>query len=88
MCYKIGPILPNDKTEEIRAEIDRDFGPQDENDYMYTNTNVKYSALPDKVPFVCGSFTGWRYRRMIDLEEFNERFDSRQDAVEIACDLG
>ena len=47
---------------------------------MYENTNVPYSELSDKVPFVCGSFTGWKYRRMLNLEEFNEKFEGRQDA--------
>ena len=55
---------------------------------MYENTNVKYSALENKVPFVCGSFTGWRYRRMFDIEFFNERYDTREDAFELACDKG
>ena len=27
MCYKLDPILSKDKIEEIRFEIDRDFGP-------------------------------------------------------------
>ena len=72
MCYKINPILPKDKTEEISFEIDRDFGPQEDADQMYENTNKKYNELPDQVPFICGSFTGWQYRRMIELEAFNE----------------
>ena len=45
MCYKLNPILSRDKTEEIRYEIDRDFGPQEDTDPMYENTNLKYSKL-------------------------------------------
>ena len=88
MCYKMNPILPKDKTEEIRFEIDREFGEQEESDVMYENGNVKYSSLADQVPLVCGSFTGWRYLRMLELEEFNERYEPRQDEFEIANDLG
>ena len=38
---------------------------------MYENTNIKYKKTENKVPFICGSFTGWRYRKMVSLEEFN-----------------
>ena len=84
MCYKLNPILSKGKTEEIRFEIDRDFGPQEAADLMHENTNVKYSQLDNQVPFVCGSFTGWRYRRMISLEDFNRRFEEYVDPFEIA----
>ena len=43
LCYKMTPIVLADKTEEIRFEIDRDFGEQDDPDLMYQNNNVKYS---------------------------------------------
>ena len=54
---------------------------------MYENTNVDYRQLPDQVPFVCGSFTGWRYKKMLSLEEFNEGFDERGDPFEMALSL-
>ena len=89
MCYKLNPILSKDKTDEIRFEIDRDFGEQEEKDAMYENTNLKYSKLENQVPFVCGSFTGWRYRRMIPLEDFNRSYDEEQeDPFDIACSQG
>ena len=71
MCYKLNPILSKDKTEEIRYEVDRDFIENETNELVYENTDVKYSQLDNQVPFICGSFTGWRYRRMISLEQFN-----------------
>ena len=85
MCYKLNPILSKDKTDEIRFEIDREFGQQEDTDIMYENTNQKYSQLENKVPFVCGSFTGWRYRKMIPLEDFNRQFGDEVDPFEIAC---
>ena len=45
MCYKLKPILSKEKTEEIRFEIDREYGPEEEGDLMHCNANVKYSAL-------------------------------------------
>ena len=88
MCYKLNPILPKDKTEQIRYEIDSDFGPSEDEDIMYTNGNLKYSALEDQVPYLCASFTGWRYMKMYELQKFNERFEERLDAFDIACSLG
>jgi len=88
MCYKLNPILSKEKTDEIRWEIDRDFGEQEDADLVYENTNVKYSQLENQTPFVCGSFTGWRYRKMISLEEFNRRFEEPVNAFDIACSQG
>ena len=90
MAYKLNPVLSKDKTEEIRYEIDREFGPQDINDLVHENTNVKYRDLANQVPFICGSFTGWRYRKMISLEEFNMSLDQEDpvDPFEIACSWG
>ena len=44
---------------------------------MYTNGNLKYSALEDQIPYLCASFTGWRYMKMYELSKFNERFEER-----------
>ena len=89
MCYKLDPVLSREKTEEVRFEIDRDFGPQDANDLIYHDTTVKYSQFENQVPFVCGSFTGWRYRKMIPLEDFNRGFETDPvDPFEIACSQG
>ena len=84
MCYKMNPVLSADQTEVIRYEVDKDFGPQDQNDLMYCNANLSYDNLEEQVPYLCGTFTGWRYRRMIELEEFNSRYEERQDAFELA----
>ena len=87
MCYKINPILPKDKAEKIRFEIDSDFGAGEEGDKMFENTNVDYNELPDKTPYLCGSFTGWRYFRMQSLEDFCAQFDERREPFKIACEL-
>ena len=44
-AYKLNPVLSKDKTEEIRFEIDRDFGPEEVNDLIYEDTSVKYSSF-------------------------------------------
>ena len=36
---------------------------------------MKYSEFDDRVPYLAGSFTGWRYMKMIDLEELNRSKD-------------
>lgn len=43
----MNPVLSADKTEEVRFEIDRDFGEEEEKDLMHENGNVKYSQLAD-----------------------------------------
>ena len=68
MCYKLNPVINKDKTEEIRFEIDREFGAEEDQDLLHVNGNLKYSALDNQVPYICGSFTGWRYRKMLSLE--------------------
>ena len=87
MAYKLNPVLGKEKTDEIRYEIDREFGPDEINDLIYENTNLKYKKLDDQVPFICGSFTGWRYRRMISLEQFNRELDPEEpvDPFDIAA---
>ncbi len=88
MAYKLNPILTKGKTEEIRWEIDREFGEQEDKDIVYENTNIKYSHQENQVPFVCGSFTGWRYRKMTLLEDFNRKYEEYVDPFDIATSQG
>ena len=89
MCYKLNPVLSKDRTEVIRYEVDRDFGPEEEKDLVYANGSVKYSQLDNQVPYICGSFTGWRYRKMLSLEHFNRSFEKEiVDPFEIAVSQG
>jgi hypothetical protein len=34
------------------------------------NGNLPYEKLEEKVPYLTGSFTGWRYKKMIPLHLF------------------
>ena len=38
--------------------------------------NLPYEQLENKSPYLCGSFTGWRYKKMIPLHEFNQMIDT------------
>ena len=87
MCYKLNPILDKQRTRQMMFEIDHDFGPSEDHEIMFENTNISYSKLENQVPFLCGSFTGWRYKKMINLEDFNERFEERQDSFDVACQM-
>ena len=51
--------------------------------------NLPYEKLEDKVPLICGSFTGWRYRKMIPLHEFTMIIDkNRADLMEVGKKQG
>ena len=36
-----------------------------------------YDELEDRVPYLVGSFTGWRYKKMIKLSEFTKMNDKQ-----------
>ena len=45
--------------------------------------------MANQVPYICGSFTGWRYRKMISLEEFNKSYEKEIiDPFELAVSQG
>ena len=48
LAYKMDPVLNKEQTEIVRYEIDRDFGPQDDNDHMHCNANLEYKKLQDQ----------------------------------------
>jgi len=37
--------------------------------------NLDYNELSDRQPYITGSFTGWRYKKMIPLHEFTKQMD-------------
>ena len=67
MAYKLDPVLNKEQTELLRYEIDKDFS-EEQNRQNFVNGNLKYSQLDDQVPYLAGSFTGWRYLKMYNLE--------------------
>jgi hypothetical protein len=36
----------------------------------FVDGSVPYSQLMDRSPYIAGSFTGWRYKRMMPIHEF------------------
>ena len=88
-AFKMTPILNKEQTEVVRFEIDRDFGEQDQEDLFYCNPNVKYSQMENQTPYICGSFTGWRYRKMYKLEEFTRNLEGESTSpFELAAAAG
>ena len=81
-AYQLNPVLSKEKTDEVRFEIDRDLVDEDPGELIYENTNVKYRYLENQVPYICGSFTGWRYRKMIPLEEFTKQLAHGGEAID------
>jgi hypothetical protein len=41
----------------------------------FENGNLPYESLKDKVPYIAGSFTGWRYKSMRPLHEWTREVD-------------
>ena len=52
----------------------------------FTDGAKPYSDLEDQSPYICGSFTGWRYKKMMPLHEFSMILakDEVQSTLEIA----
>ena len=89
MAFKMTPIFNKEQTEIVRYAIDCDLNEEEGKELIYTNANVKYSQLDNQVPYLCGSFTGWRYHKMYSLEEFNRKFDdSKMTAFDLAAASG
>ena len=88
MAYKLDPILDKQQSEIIRFEIDRNFGKDEDKDLYYVNGNLSYDDQEDRVPYLCGSFTGWRYLKMISLEDKCRSLDEElKSPFELAKDM-
>ena len=78
-AFTLNPVFKEDEDEPIRWEIDSTLGDESQPDYDpglgFTRGNVPYEQLEDKVPILAGSFTGWRYRKMVPLHEFTRARD-------------
>jgi hypothetical protein len=54
----------------------------------FANGHLGYNELENKQPYIAGSMTGWRYKKMIPLHEFTASFDKKpRDFFEIAYDM-
>ena len=66
--------------------MDQDYKEQG---IAFTDTSVGYSKLENQVPYLAGTFNGWRYQKMFNLEEFNTvRDEEPPDPFEVAKDKG
>ena len=41
----------------------------------HVNGSLPYDDLDDGVPYISGSFSGWRYKKMIPVHELCKRMD-------------
>lgn len=77
-AFLLNPVFNKDQSGKLVYEID--FIPQDVEEEEdpglgHVNGNVSYDRLENKIPYLCGSFTGWRYKKMVPLHEFNQGMD-------------
>lgn len=50
---------------------------------------LTYRELEDRVPYLVGSFTGWRYKKMIKLSEFTKMNDKQYvDPINVGKENG
>ena len=86
MAYRLQPILNAEQTEPIRFEIDQvEVLP---GELEFDNGHVSYEDLENKQPYLAGSFTGWRYRKMKLLHEYTAAMTKRpRDFLEVAQDM-
>jgi hypothetical protein len=68
--------------ERIRAlidqpqEIEKSDDPRIYPGLGFSIGNLSYEELDDRVPYLTGSFTGWRYKKMIPIHEFTKMIDT------------
>ena len=92
-AYILNPTMGDSDTERIRALIDLPEDHENTEDPKvypglgFARGNLSYEDLDDRVPYLTGSFTGWRYRKMIPVHEFCQRIDKNyRDPLKIAYD--
>jgi len=73
LAYKLTPIFNGETAETIRYEIDR--VEVEDPGLGHTKGSVSYEELTEREPYLAGSFTGWRYKKMIPLQDFSRGHD-------------
>ena len=53
--------------EESEKNVDPGLG--------HVNGSLPYDDLDDQVPYISGSFSGWRYKKMLPVHELCKRMD-------------
>jgi len=66
-------MLTGDAADPIRYEIDH--VQEQDREIGFAAGHLPYEDLQDKVPYIAGDFTGWRYKRMLPLHEVCHRYD-------------
>ena len=77
MAYKLDPIFNKQHSEIVRYEIDLEFGQDEDAEFVHCNGGLAYEDLDDRIPYLCGSFTGWRYIKMHSLGDFCREHDTK-----------
>jgi len=55
----------------------------------YVNANLSFEELEDQVPYLTGSFNGWRYKKMRPLHEWTRELDvDIEDPLDIGKSKG
>jgi hypothetical protein len=88
-AYTLKPFVDENIADQIRKVIDNEVPhllpprePDEENPYDpldpglgFAKGNVPYEELENRIPYITGSFTGWRYRKMLPLHEYIQLID-------------
>ena len=82
-AYILNPILPASETEIVSYQIDlveSEIDTNNENLDMnpglgHVKGNLTYEEFEDRIPYITGSFTGWRYKKMRPIHEWCMKLD-------------
>lgn len=77
-AFTLNPMFDESEANTIHVQIDAaDQGTG------FVDGTLPYDMMEDKTPLIAGSFTGWRYKKMMPLHEFTKSIDKEyQDPIE------
>jgi hypothetical protein len=67
LAFRLTPVLSADNAKAVAFEIDQ--VEVQEGEIGFKNGQADYHELEEKIPYLAGSFTGWRYKSMHVLHE-------------------
>ena len=78
-AYVLNPILDSEEADVLRLQVNQ-LSESGEDIHAnpglgFVNGSLPYDELPDRVPYITGTFTGWRYKQMTPLHEFTKALD-------------
>lgn len=78
-AFLLNPVFNKEQQGKLVYEIDFiqsvDMEEDQDPGLGHVNGNLTYDELDNKIPYIAGSFTGWRYKKMQPLHEFNRGMD-------------